>query len=101
MAKYLEYSGRIYDIYLKYVAPEDMHVYSIDEVFMDVTHYLNTYQMTRGGACGKDHPGCAGDDGHHVDGGDRHESVSQQDCHGYCGEAYSAGQTRRADCESG
>lgn len=46
MAKYLEYSGRIYDIYLKYVAPEDMHVYSIDEVFMDVTHYLNTYQMT-------------------------------------------------------
>ena len=46
MAKYLEYSGRIYDIYLKYVAPEDMHVYSIDEVFMDVTHYLNTYHMT-------------------------------------------------------
>ena len=46
MALYLEYSGRIYDIYLKYVAPEDIHVYSIDEVFMDVTHYLNTYQMT-------------------------------------------------------
>lgn len=46
MAKYLEYSGRIYDIYLKYIAPEDIHVYSIDEVFMDVTHYLNTYQMT-------------------------------------------------------
>lgn len=46
MALYLEYSARIYDIYLKYVAPEDIHVYSIDEVFMDVTHYLNTYKMT-------------------------------------------------------
>lgn len=46
MAYYLEYSTRIYDIYLKYVAPEDMHVYSIDEVFMDVTRYLNTYRMT-------------------------------------------------------
>lgn len=46
MAHYMEYSTRIYDIYLKYVAPEDMHVYSIDEVFMDVTRYLNTYRMT-------------------------------------------------------
>lgn len=46
MALYLEYSARIYDIYLKYVAPEDIHVYSIDEVFMDVTHYLKTYKMT-------------------------------------------------------
>lgn len=46
MALYMDYSTRIYNIYLKYVAPEDMHVYSIDEVFMDVTHYLNTYRMT-------------------------------------------------------
>lgn len=46
MAYYMKYSTRIYDIYLKYVAPEDMHVYSIDEVFMDVTAYLNTYKMT-------------------------------------------------------
>ena len=46
MALYMEYSTRIYEIYLKYIAPEDMHVYSIDEVFMDVTHYLNTYHMT-------------------------------------------------------
>lgn len=46
MALYVEYSTRIYDIYLKYIAPEDIHVYSIDEVFMDVTHYLNTYGMT-------------------------------------------------------
>lgn len=46
MAYYMEYSTRIYDIYLQYVAPEDMHVYSVDEVFMDITTYLNTYQMT-------------------------------------------------------
>ena len=46
MAKYIEYSTRIYQIYLKYIAPEDIHVYSIDEVFMDVTAYLDTYKMT-------------------------------------------------------
>ncbi len=46
MAFYLKYSTVIYNIYLKYIAPEDMHVYSIDEVFMDVTHYLKTYKMT-------------------------------------------------------
>lgn len=46
MSCYLEYSTRIYDIYLKYIAPEDIHVYSIDEVFMDVTNYLSTYGLT-------------------------------------------------------
>ena len=46
MSCYMEYSTRIYNVYLKYVAPEDIHVYSIDEVFMDVTAYLNTYGMT-------------------------------------------------------
>lgn len=46
MARYLEYSTQIYDIYLKYIAPEDIHVYSIDEVFLDVTQYLKTYKMT-------------------------------------------------------
>ncbi len=46
MAKYIEVSCKIYDIYLKYIAPEDIHVYSIDEVFMDVTDYLATYKKT-------------------------------------------------------
>lgn len=46
MALYMEYSTRIYNIYLKYIAPEDIHVYSIDEVFMDVTAYLGTYRLT-------------------------------------------------------
>ncbi len=46
MALYIQYSAFIYSIYLKYVSPEDIHVYSIDEVFMDVTHYLSLYQMS-------------------------------------------------------
>ncbi|MCR4921572.1 MAG: DNA methylase [Bacteroidaceae bacterium] len=46
MARYMEVSTRIYGIYLKYIAPEDIHVYSIDEVFMDVTDYLATYCQT-------------------------------------------------------
>ncbi len=45
MAYYIEYSARIYDIYLKYIAPEDIHVYSIDEVFIDASSYLKTYKM--------------------------------------------------------
>jgi DNA polymerase V len=46
MARYMEFSTQIYQIYLKYVAPEDIHIYSIDEVFMDVTNYLDTYHQT-------------------------------------------------------
>ena len=46
MARYMEVSTQIYNIYLNYVAPEDIHVYSIDEVFIDLTSYLKTYGMT-------------------------------------------------------
>ena len=46
MAHYIKHSTKIYDIYLKYVAPEDMHVYSIDEVFIDATAYLDLYGLT-------------------------------------------------------
>lgn len=46
MASYMEYSTKIYGIYMKYVAPEDIVVYSIDEVFMDVTNYLPTYKIS-------------------------------------------------------
>lgn len=46
MAKYIDFSTTIYKTYLKYIAPEDIHVYSIDEVFIDVTSYLATYKMT-------------------------------------------------------
>ncbi len=53
MARYMEISTHIYNIYMHYVAPEDMHVYSIDEVFMDVTAYLDTYRMTAAQLCEK------------------------------------------------
>ena len=46
MAKYIDWSTKIYSVYLKYVAPEDIFPYSIDEVFMDITNYLDTYRMT-------------------------------------------------------
>jgi len=45
MAYYMKYSSKIYKIYLKYFSSEDIYVYSIDEVFIDVTHYLKTYNM--------------------------------------------------------
>lgn len=45
MKKYIEYSANIYAIYLKYIAKEDIHVYSIDECFLDVTRYLKLYQL--------------------------------------------------------
>ena len=45
MKKYMKYSTEIYNIYLKYFSADDIYVYSIDEVFIDVTHYLQTYQM--------------------------------------------------------
>ena len=46
MARYMEISTQIYQIYLRYIAPEDIHVYSIDEVFIDAGSYLKTYRMT-------------------------------------------------------
>ena len=46
MARYIEVSSQIYGIYLKYIAPEHIHVYSIDEVFIDVTPYLNMYKLS-------------------------------------------------------
>ena len=46
MAHYMEVSTKVYSTYLKYIAPEDIHVYSIDEVFIDATAYLRSYKMT-------------------------------------------------------
>lgn len=46
MACYIEYSTRIYEVYMKYIAPEDIFVYSIDEVFMDITDYRSTYKLS-------------------------------------------------------
>ena len=46
MAYYIEYSTRVYRVYLRYIAPEDIHVYSIDEVFIDATSYLGSYKLS-------------------------------------------------------
>ena len=46
MAHYIDWSTKIYQVYLKYIAPEDIFPYSIDEMFMDITNYLDTYKMT-------------------------------------------------------
>lgn len=46
MSHYIKHSAKIYNIYLRYIAPEDIHVYSIDEVFIDATAYLSSYRMT-------------------------------------------------------
>ena len=46
MGHYIKHSAKIYNIYLRYIAPEDIHVYSIDEVFIDATAYLSSYRMT-------------------------------------------------------
>lgn len=45
MAYYIEQSAKVYQVYLRYIAPEDIHVYSVDEVFMDITGYLALYRM--------------------------------------------------------
>ena len=46
MAKYVEYSTKVYNVYLKYVSAEDIHAYSIDECFLDLTKYLKLYKKT-------------------------------------------------------
>lgn len=46
MQKYIDYSAQIYSIYLKYISKDDIHVYSIDEAFLEVTHYLSLYNKT-------------------------------------------------------
>ena len=46
MKKYIEYSVKVYSIYLKYIAPEDIHVYSIDEAFLDITNYIKMYKKS-------------------------------------------------------
>ena len=53
MKKYIEYSANIYAVYLKYIAKEDIHVYSIDECFLDITKYLKLYQLSAEGLAKK------------------------------------------------
>ena len=82
MSRYLEVSRMINDIYMKYVAPEDIHVYSVDEVFMDVTAYLGSYKMT---AHELTVTIIAASDGHHSNGRHRHKPLSLQGGDGHHG----------------
>ena len=45
MQLYIDYAAKIYGVYLKYISPNDIHVYSVDEAFLDATNYLQTYKM--------------------------------------------------------
>ncbi len=76
MAHYMEYSTRVYQIYLKYLAPEDIHVYSIDEIMCDVTDYLNTYGMTAKETGIKNNPGHLRHNGNDCDCRNWNEPVS-------------------------
>ena len=101
MARYMEISARIYEVYLKYIAPEDMHVYSIDEVFMDVTGYLKTYKMSSKELAMKIILDVLKTTGITATRRDRAEPLSLQGCHGHRSETHPAGQKRRADRGAG
>ncbi len=85
MALYVKYSTWIYEVYLKYIAPEDIHVYSIDEVFLDVSHYLRIYRMSVRELAGK-----IVKDVFETTGGYRDQSLLVQGCNGYRGKACTA-----------
>lgn len=87
MARYMEFSAMIYKIYLNYIAPEDIHVYSIDEVFIDATAYLNGCQ----GAGKKADTGDPAHHRHYGNGRGGNQPVPVQGGYGYYGQAYPAG----------
>ena len=96
MAHYMDRTApRSTNVYLKYIAPEDIHVYSIDEVFMDATAYLDTYGLTARELAVQHDPGRAAHHRDHRHGGHRHQPVSVQGGHGHRGQA-SARRTRTA-----
>ena len=97
MATYMAYSTRIYGIYMKYVAPEDVIVYSIDEVFIDATSYLKTYELSPH----EDDSGRTEPDWKHGNGGNRDESLSLQGGDGCAGQAYPCRSERGSDRRAG
>ena len=91
MAHYMAYSTNIYAIYMKYVAPEDIIVYSIDEVFLDVTAYLKTYRLTAKELAKKMMLDVLESTGITATAGMRDEPLSRKGCYGYQGKAQSCG----------
>ena len=83
MARYMQISAQIYQIYLNYIAPEDMHVYSIDEVFIDATLLSENIRKNPGGTGADHHSRRARLHRHHGGGRNRKQSLSLQNRHGY------------------
>ena len=96
MARYLEVSSEIYGIYLKYLAAQDIHVYSIDESFMDLTPYLNLYGMTAHELVTTMIRDVLATVGITATGGIGTESLPSQDCHGHHSEKKACRQGRGA-----
>ena len=101
MALYMEYSTRVYNVYLRFAAPEDIHVYSIDEVFIDVTCYLATYRMTARELAKKLIQEIWKETGITAGGRYRYKSLSLQSGYGYCGKACGAGRGWSVHCGIG
>ena len=91
MQRYIDVSADIYNIYLKYISPSDIHVYSIDEVFMDVTSYQSVYQNPDGTSMSP----------HDLAKAIILDVLSCKDCHGYrgktCGRRSRWGSNRRIE----
>ncbi len=86
MKRYMQVSAEIYGTLLKYVAPEDVHVYSIDEYFIDITPYLPLYKKDASSVGADVTRCCARGDEDLCHRWDRNEFVSRQDCPRYFGE---------------
>lgn len=82
MAHYMQVSAQVYQIYLRYVSPEDICVYSVDEVFIDVTGYLATYRVTARQLAAQMIEAVLSETGITGDGGHRHKPLSEQGCDG-------------------
>ena len=91
MALYVDYSTRVYQVYLKYIAPSDLHVYSIDEVMIDATNYLATYGLTAR-ELAKNRTGYSAHHWDHGYGRDRSQSLFEQGGNGYMVQTHPCGQ---------
>lgn len=101
MSLYMKYSTQIYQIYLRYFAPEDIHVYSIDEVFIDLTGYLTNYQMGGKRINFQSDTGCIKRNRDYSYCGDWYESISCKDCNGHYGKACAGRRVWGENCLSG
>lgn len=90
MAYYMKYSTNIYKIYLKYFAPEDIYVYSIDEVFCDVTNYLRLYNMSAKELITKVIQDVYNTTRNYCDCWNRNKLIFSKNCNGYCSKTYRA-----------